>query len=335
MPDPTTPLGALIVPNTGADVGTWGSVAMNPNFVAIDAVQRGVQSISLSAGTTFTLSAPSGSITPGAGPNQAQNAILKFSGALSGNALVTLPLPGYYIARNGCTNSGSFYIQVRAVGSGNIVGLPPGRAVKIWCDGTDVDFCDTPETGSYMDLARPNADLQLPLWMRVCTVAPYLLCDGTIYNVSAYPYLGDILGATFGGNGVSTFGVPDLLGRYRIPYGGATGRVTVAGCGINGGVLGSAGGSQNQNVLQANLPNYILSVTVTDTRTWALSTGGQTVVIDGAGAKFGGGGSGSSASAAVSVTSGSVSGQTVLGGSGTALTTVPPGMVACLPYIKT
>jgi microcystin-dependent protein len=335
MPDPTTPLGALIVPNTGADVGTWGSVAMNPNFVAIDAVQRGVQSISLSAATTFTLSAPSGTITPGAGPNQAQNAILKFSGALAGNGLVTLPLPGYYIMRNGCTNNAAFYIQVRAVGSGNIVALPPGRAVHIWCDGTDVDFVNAPEVGSYLDLATDNFHINYPVWMQACSVLPYLLCDGTIYSVATYPFLGERLGGTFGGNGSTTFAVPDLRARYRIPYAGGTGRISTAGSGIDGTTIGSSGGAQSQFVLQANLPNPVLNVTISDTRVWSLSTSGQQVAITGAGSLFGGGAAGGGASPVVSVTSGSISGSTTLGGSNTPLITVPPGMVSGITLIKT
>src|SRR4051812_11908803 len=108
---PTTALGALSVPTTGSESGTWGSASLNPNFVALDGVARGVQTVSLAAATTFTLSAPSGSITPGAGPTQAQNAILKFSGTLSGNAAITLPLPGYYIVKNNCV-VGSNYIQL-------------------------------------------------------------------------------------------------------------------------------------------------------------------------------------------------------------------------------
>ena len=131
----------------------------------IDANQRGAQTIGLSSATTFALSAPAGSITPGAGPNQAQNAILKFTGTLTGNAAITLPLPGRYIVKNNCT-VGTNYIQVRAVGTGNMIGIPDGRPVVIWNDGTDCDFCDPPEVGSYLDrggrfLAAAGAALEV------------------------------------------------------------------------------------------------------------------------------------------------------------------------------
>lgn len=49
----------------------------------------------------------------------------------------------------------------------------------------------------------------------------YLMCDGTVYNVSAYPTLGALLVAltTYGGNGTTTFGVPDRRGRVGVGKG--------------------------------------------------------------------------------------------------------------------
>ncbi len=44
-------------------------------------------------------------------------------------------------------------------------------------------------------------------------------CDGTIYNVADYPLAGARLGATHGGNGTTTFGVPDYRGRAVIGVG--------------------------------------------------------------------------------------------------------------------
>lgn len=253
MTEPTTPLKALIIPNTGDLVGSWGTAAINVDWTAVDGMLGGVQTISLSSATTFTLSAPAGSITPGAGPNQAQNAVLKFTGTLSGNAVITLPLPGRYIVKNNCT-VGTSYIQMRAVGTGNLIGIPDGRAIEVWCDGTDVDFCDQPEVGSYMDLAMATT----PAWFAGCSVLPWLICDSTVYTTSVYPILGGRLGSTFGGNGITTFGSPDLRARYRIPLDnqgsqGAAGRVTAAGSTLNGTTLGAAGGSQ---LLQQHTHTY-------------------------------------------------------------------------------
>ena len=48
----------------------------------------------------------------------------------------------------------------------------------------------------------------------------WLPCDGTVYSVAPYQALASLLGATFGGDGRNTFGVPDL--RARIPFGSGT-----------------------------------------------------------------------------------------------------------------
>jgi microcystin-dependent protein len=57
-----------------------------------------------------------------------------------------------------------------------------------------------------------------------------LLCDGTLYNVADYPELGALLGSLYGGDGIITFGVPNvtdrvLLGRSGTRSGGSVGGV--------------------------------------------------------------------------------------------------------------
>lgn len=244
MTEPTTVNQALIVPNTGDLVGAWGTAALNPNFSSIDGLFGGIVSLSLSAATSITLTAPAGSITPSAGPNQAQNFALSFSGTLSGNAVITLPLPGRYICYNKCT-VGTSYIQLRAVGTGNLIGVPDGRPTTVWSDGTNVYFCDQAEVGSYMDLAMATT----PSWFAGCSNLPYLICDGTVFTSSIFPILSGRLGSTFGGNGITTFAVPDLRARYRLPLDnqgsqGAAGRVTNAVSSVNGTALGAFGGNQ-------------------------------------------------------------------------------------------
>ena len=51
----------------------------------------------------------------------------------------------------------------------------------------------------------------------------WLLCDGSILPINQYVALNSLLGNAFGGNGTTTFGIPDLRGRvpvgidYRYP----------------------------------------------------------------------------------------------------------------------
>jgi microcystin-dependent protein len=58
--------------------------------------------------------------------------------------------------------------------------------------------------------------------------AGWLLCDGTVYNIADYPALGAMLGATYGGNGTTTFGVPDCQCRAVGASGSAAGLTTRA-----------------------------------------------------------------------------------------------------------
>lgn len=57
--------------------------------------------------------------------------------------------------------------------------------------------------------------------MAIATFTPegWLLCDGSLYNVQNFQALYAIIGATYGGNGTSTFAVPDLRQRAAVGIG--------------------------------------------------------------------------------------------------------------------
>jgi len=46
----------------------------------------------------------------------------------------------------------------------------------------------------------------------------WALCDGQLINISGNDALFSLLGTTYGGDGRSNFGVPDLRGRIPILY---------------------------------------------------------------------------------------------------------------------
>ena len=96
-----------------------GIAALNPDFVAVDGYLAGVQTISV-ASTPITLTSPVGfTPTPGGGPTQAQNAVIKFTGVLSGNVTVTLPLPGMITVHN--LTTGSFVLAFVGAGAGQVI----------------------------------------------------------------------------------------------------------------------------------------------------------------------------------------------------------------------
>jgi microcystin-dependent protein len=254
--EPTTTNTGLIIPNTGDLTGQWGANALNPNFAAIDGHTGATQTISVS-NVPITLTSPAGfTPTPSGGPTQAQNAILKFTGALTGNVQVTLPLPGYYIIKNSTT--GNFVLSFRAAGSGAVIGFPPGQIQHVFNDGNNVEFANL---GNVAQIEIWAGLSTMPAWVNACSTAPYLLCDGTIYNFSSFPALGARLVNWFGGNGTTTFGVPDLRGRVPLPVDPTGTRITLAGCGIPGNVLGSAGGNESPqshiHTISVNDPGHI------------------------------------------------------------------------------
>ncbi len=51
----------------------------------------------------------------------------------------------------------------------------------------------------------------------------WAICDGSLLPISEYTALFQLLGTTFGGNGVSNFGLPDLRGRAALGMGQGSG----------------------------------------------------------------------------------------------------------------
>lgn len=250
MVEPVTSNIGLIVPNTGDLVGTWGSAAINPDMVALDGLFGGYQAVAVSNANVL-LTSPSGfTPTPSGGPTQSQNLVLSFTGAMTVALSVTLPIPGSYIIENRTT--GNFVLFIKAVGTGEIIAVDQGDTVRVYNDGTNVRFVNFGRVGHTEIWAGLSA---MPSWVTACTIPPFLLCDGTVYNFSTYPYLGKRLLGAFGGNGTTTFGVPDLRGRVPLAYDGTGTRITTAGAGLNGQTLGATLDQQTINIIQSGLPN--------------------------------------------------------------------------------
>jgi len=82
------------------------------------------------------------------------------------------------------------------------------------------------------------------------TFAPmyWVFCWGQTLSISSYSSLYSIIGVQFGGDGITTFGVPDLRGR--IPLGAGTGP------GLTARTQGQTGGSENVTLTAAQLPAH-------------------------------------------------------------------------------
>lgn len=76
----------------------------------------------------------------------------------------------------------------------------------------------------------------------------WALCDGQILPISQNTALFSLLGTTYGGDGKSTFALPDLQGSAAMGTG--------QGPGLSERFLGEQGGSQTVTLLQTEIPSH-------------------------------------------------------------------------------
>ena len=80
--------------------------------------------------------------------------------------------------------------------------------------------------------------------------APYqwAMCWGQIMSISQNTALFSLLSTTYGGNGTSTFALPDLRSRVAIGYG--------QGPGLSSYILGESGGTETATMTYVNMPAH-------------------------------------------------------------------------------
>ncbi|QUL37814.1 phage tail protein [Erythrobacter sp. JK5] len=76
----------------------------------------------------------------------------------------------------------------------------------------------------------------------------WAFCHGQLLAISSNSALFSLLGTAYGGDGRTTFGLPDLRGRVPIGQG--------AGPGLPNNILGQKGGSPTTTLTVANLPPH-------------------------------------------------------------------------------
>lgn len=80
-------------------------------------------------------------------------------------------------------------------------------------------------------------------------------CDGSLLSINGNEALYSLIGTTYGGDGSSTFALPDLRGRVAIHMG--------QGSGLSNRVLGQAAGTENVTIQLAQYPTHSHNVVVT------------------------------------------------------------------------
>jgi microcystin-dependent protein len=94
----------------------------------------------------------------------------------------------------------------------------------------------------------------------------WALCDGQLLPISQNTALFSILGTTYGGDGRSTFGLPDLRGRSPVHEGG--------GPGLPNTPLGQKSGNSTTTLNTGSMPNHTHVATSTSTA-HAVAPGGN------------------------------------------------------------
>ena len=77
-------------------------------------------------------------------------------------------------------------------------------------------------------------------------------CEGQLLAISSNTALFSILGTMYGGDGSSTFGLPDLRGRVPMHYG--------SGSGLSSYTQAQSGGAETNLLVVANLPSHNHSI---------------------------------------------------------------------------
>lgn len=80
-------------------------------------------------------------------------------------------------------------------------------------------------------------------------------CDGSLLPIAEYETLFTLIGTTYGGNGVSTFALPDLRGRVPVHQG--------QGTGLSRYVMGELSGTEEVTLFSTQMPTHTHPFNVT------------------------------------------------------------------------
>jgi microcystin-dependent protein len=86
--------------------------------------------------------------------------------------------------------------------------------------------------------------------------AGWMFCRGQLLAISEFSTLFQLIGTTYGGDGQSNFGLPDLRGRVPIHTG--------TGAGLASRIIGQSGGQETATVSNAQLPAHSHTLLVSE-----------------------------------------------------------------------
>jgi microcystin-dependent protein len=100
----------------------------------------------------------------------------------------------------------------------------------------------------------------------------WMKCQGQLLPIDQYETLFNLIGTTYGGDGQTTFGLPDLQGRVTLSMG--------QGPGLSNYVIGQNGGTQAVTLTTQQMPSHQHFVNVIASAANASTPGTQTLLAD-------------------------------------------------------
>jgi hypothetical protein len=123
----------LSIMATGENAGTWGQIT-NTNLYLLQQAIGGYEAISIAGGAqTTALTMSNGAIS------NARNAVIKLTGTITGNQVVTIPtaIEKTYVVANGTT--GAFTVEFKQAGGTGVTFAAADKSTKIlFADGTNI-----------------------------------------------------------------------------------------------------------------------------------------------------------------------------------------------------
>ncbi|OOG50915.1 tail fiber protein [Rhodanobacter sp. C01] len=95
----------------------------------------------------------------------------------------------------------------------------------------------------------------------------WFACDGSLQSIAEYQTLYVLIGTTYGGDGINTFGLPDLRGQLPVHQGN--------GQGLSPRVLGASGGTETVTLQTNQLPAHTHTLVATATPASSAQPGNQ------------------------------------------------------------
>jgi hypothetical protein len=123
---------------TGENAGTWGQVT-NTNLIVIQQAIAGYQDISIAGGAqTTTLVMTQNALAT------ARNAVIKLSGTITGNQIVTVPngIEKTWIVSNGTTGAFTVTFKYASTGTGQVWSTTDKGIKILYADGSDIRVTD-------------------------------------------------------------------------------------------------------------------------------------------------------------------------------------------------